>query len=252
MVCPKCGAANPDHAFFCGECGAQLQSALNEAPGPVSLGPEPIKPLIAPPSQPSLLDKPISAQAPLNAPPPSYGTAPPQASATQTAPRVDPYSHGAGLAPPPGAIPPPGTVPGPSSLPAYQQGYFQSPYEGNTSGMGPGYPVPFEARGWTFAGFVPYGLFAFVNGSVLWGVLYFILGLIYSIFIGIQGKELAWQNRRFDSVEQYNETMRIWNIWGIVCLAALVAFAIIYAIFFSMIMAFAMSEAGNAGMTPTP
>ena len=96
------------------------------------------------------------------------------------------------------------------------------PPDGNTSGMGEGYLVPPHASGWTFAGFVPFGLFGFVNGLTVWGVVgligHFIgiLSIIYWIYIGIQGKELAWKHRRFDSIQQYEETMRAWNTWGLV------------------------------------
>jgi hypothetical protein len=88
----------------------------------------------------------------------------------------------------------------------------------NTSGLGPNSPAPSFARGWTFAGFAPLGLFAFVHGSALWGVLYFLIFPVYAIYIGIQGKELAWRSRRFESEMQYAETMRAWNLWGIIFL----------------------------------
>lgn len=90
---------------------------------------------------------------------------------------------------------------------------------GNTSGQGSGCPLPPSARGWTFAGFTPFGLFAFIHGSVLWGVLHFVAAPVAAIYLGIYGKQLAWRNRRFDSIEQYQATLRAWNLWGIVCLA---------------------------------
>src|SRR5438034_95167 len=32
MQCPKCGADNPDDAFFCGSCGVQLRSSFGAPP----------------------------------------------------------------------------------------------------------------------------------------------------------------------------------------------------------------------------
>ena len=60
-----------------------------------------------------------------------------------------------------------------------------------------------------------------LNGSVLWGILgivlnVFSLGIIYIIYIGIQGRDLAWRNRRFTNVQQFVETMNSWNTWGLV------------------------------------
>lgn len=120
------------------------------------------------------------------------------------------------------------------------------PADGNTSGMGEGYPAPPETQGWNFAGFVPYGIFGFVNGSTLWGVLGLvgqfigILGLVYAIYIGIKGKEIAWRSRRFDSLAQFDETMRIWNIWGIVFVVLAVVGIVVYFVFFFTIFFGAM------------
>jgi len=126
---------------------------------------------------------------------------------------------------PAGYAPPPGYAP---------QGYAQGlPPGGNTSGMGEGYPVPPEASGWTFAGFVPWGLFSFTNGNTTWGVIglllsFFGFGMVYWIYIGITGKENAWRNRRFNSVQEYMDTMAAWNKWGIGLLIAGVVFFILY------------------------
>lgn len=30
-----------------------------------------------------------------------------------------------------------------------------------------------------------------------------------------QGRELAWQNKRWESVEHFNEVQRKWSLWGI-------------------------------------
>jgi hypothetical protein len=118
--------------------------------------------------------------------------------------------------------------------------------DGNTSGMGPGYPVPQEAQGWTFAGFVPWALFAFFNGINTWGAIGLVLWffgayLVYSIYMGIKGKELAWQGRRFDSIEQFNETMKAWNTWGIIMLCVIGGFIVLYFVFVFLMVFLAAS-----------
>ncbi len=190
MNCPKCGAENPENAYFCGSCGHQMQSAMTQPQGPANLN--------RPPQPP--VQRPLDTNAP-----------------------------GAGLAPQPQAYQPPQVYQEPSQQygPPPGAGYGQSyaqPSDGNTSGMGAGYGEPPEASGWTFAGFVPFGIYAFVMGNVMWGVIGLVtqlcgLYLIYSIFVGVQGKKLAWQGKRFASLEEYNQAQSTWNIVGVVCLA---------------------------------
>src|SRR5207253_1270461 len=92
---------------------------------------------------------PAPAPAPPTPPPP-----PPQAYAP---PPVAGY-------PPPQGYPPPASGYPAQYAPPQGYGVYALPPDGNTSGMGDSYPVPDEARGWTFAGFVPWGLFSFING----------------------------------------------------------------------------------------
>jgi hypothetical protein len=175
----------------------------------------------------------------------------------------EPYRNVNQLPPPPAQLPP---LPPQHGMPppSYPGSYGQGPYvppptgygdgyvpayapppDGNTSGLGNMYPPPPEAQGWTFAGCIPFGLFGFYNGSQLWGFvglagsIISLVGWIYAIFIGIQGKQLAWQNRRFESMQQYLAVMRAWNIWGIVVIAFSIVISILYFIFFMML---ALSE----------
>ncbi|MBN2081648.1 zinc ribbon domain-containing protein [bacterium] len=84
---------------------------------------------------------------------------------------------------------------------------------------------PASATGWTFAGFVPFGIFAFLNGNTMMGVVGLAVNLLlgplyiaYAIYIGIAGRKLAWENRQFSSVEEFEGTMKSWNMWGIILL----------------------------------
>jgi hypothetical protein len=198
-------------------------------------------------------------------------------------PPANPYNPGAGVAPPPQpyvpppptyAPPPPTYAPPPSPQPYQPPPYGQAPYgppppagyappgygmppDGNTSGMGQGYPVPPQASGWTFAGFVPFGIFHFFNGNTGLGVLglftsllsfiWFlgILNLGYSIYVGITGRESAWRNRRFNSAMEYDDTMRTWNTAGLVLLVLGVLVWIGFIMLFFVIFAAAISSAGH-------
>jgi hypothetical protein len=235
MQCPKCGSANPDEAFFCGSCGQQLRSSIGQEPGPVELGTLPEAALT------EVLTVPVAAE--------------PAPAIPQDSWQIPASAEPAAAVPPPaqyGAVPPPPPPPAASSYPpAYQapaSAYgIAAPFEGNTSGMGTTYPAPPFTQGWSFAGFVPFGAFAFTNGSSLWGALWWVLGffgfsIVYSIYVGIKGREMAWQGRRFDSIEQFEGTMKAWNTWGLVCLIVGASLILLYIIFFVVIMGVAMSD----------
>lgn len=265
MQCAKCGGQNPADAFFCGTCGVQLRSSF-AANGPVQLGAN---------SEDAIASSGAGVHDTVEAPVLSN----PFTDAEPTAKRAfeqgfgaaarerpseawSPDDPGAGLSPPPPHLPPPapqyhappppsGYAPappmhaaGPGAARAY--GPVGLPADGNTSGMGDGFPLPPEASGWTFAGFVPFGLFSFNNGNSTWGIIglllwFFGFSIVYWVYVGITGKENAWRNRRFDSIAQYVETMRAWNAWGIGLLIAGIAFILIY-----IVLVFAIIGAGIA------
>jgi hypothetical protein len=100
-------------------------------------------------------------------------------------------------------------------------------------------PQP-EIKGWTWAGFVPFGLFAFANGSVGWGLIGLastfsgLIGVIYWVFIGLQGRELAWKGRRYQRSYDFERSMHQWDLAGqisaMVVLLSVLALAIFFAI----------------------
>lgn len=306
MQCPSCGALNPEEAFFCGECGSKLRSALEQPKGPVAFGggavadplsppaPSAVPPMghIVPPQlgsePPTVLDTPIdpeplpaSASGAITAPagdlpkPPgfplemgihgaTFGAGPGQPPQQPQSPLLPPQ--------PPPSSPPAQQFPPPQQpyLPAQQQqtylppaaygqqqqygaggpylppappppGFgYNLPPDGNTSGMGEGYPLPPGVSGFNAGGCVPFGLFAFINGNTLWGIISLIgliispAQLVYAIYIAIQGRELAWRNRRFDSLEQFQDTMQPWNIGGLVLLGlGVIAFITYIAVAFA-------------------
>ena len=98
---------------------------------------------------------------------------------------------------------------------------------GNNSGQGPGTPVPPELQGWSWAGFLMSWIWSIAHSAWLGLVLCLLTGLIGMIVQGIKGNEWAWQNRRWESVEQFKATQRVWVIWGLALLALSVVISII-------------------------
>lgn len=90
--------------------------------------------------------------------------------------------------------------------------------DGNTSGD-PNAPVPAEVEqmGWSWGGFGLnwiWGIGNKVNIALLALIPCVNIGI--AIWLGIAGHKMAWQNRRFDSMQQYKDTMKAWNMWGII------------------------------------
>lgn len=89
----------------------------------------------------------------------------------------------------------------------------------NTSGQGPTAVVPDEIKGWNWGAFLMNWIWAI--GHQTWiGLLALVpyAGLIMAIILGVKGSEWAWQNRRFESVEQFKTVQRIWAYWGLAIL----------------------------------
>lgn len=114
------------------------------------------------------------------------------------------------------------------------------PMQANTSGMGSAAVVPAEIRGWNWGAFWFTWLWA-VNHRTWIGLIALVsmfsrvpglqflsaISLIIGIILGIKGNEWAWQNRRWESVEQFRRTQRVWAWWALGCFLAVVVIVIL-------------------------
>lgn len=145
----------------------------------------------------------------------------------------------AGVAPVSKPLRPPAAVAKSQPLPPVQQPYPSGPaYPSpatprprehpsrsaeNNSGTGGPAPSDVRAMGWCWGAFgltLIWGLSnkVYISLLALTGFIPFvgwIVQLGVAIYLGISGHELAWQNRRFDSLQQFQDTMRAWNAWGL-------------------------------------
>ena len=99
----------------------------------------------------------------------------------------------------------------------------------NTSGQGELATVPEEVKGWSWAGFGLTWIWGVLNG-VLISLLALIpfFAFIWAIVLGIKGREWAWRNKKWDSVEHFKNTQKPWDIAGMVIFAiSMVALIII-------------------------
>jgi hypothetical protein len=171
------------------------------APGITVEGAPPVMPVIAagPPAMPPTAAAPPAmppaAEQPAYAPP-AYtppGSMPPAQAPTAAAPPPFPAAPGAGYPMAPG-------------------------WEAdNNSGTGGPPPPEVEVMGWSWGGFGLNWIWGITN-RVWISLLCFVpcVNLIVAIYLGIYGHKLAWQNRRFQSLHHFQETMKAWNLWGLI------------------------------------
>jgi hypothetical protein len=52
--------------------------------------------------------------------------------------------------------------------------------------------------------------------------LFPIFGFLFAFYIGFKGREMAWKNKRWDSVEEFDRVQRNWSMWGLIAYGAMV------------------------------
>ena len=91
----------------------------------------------------------------------------------------------------------------------------------NTSGTGKNAEIPEGVKGWSWGACLLSAWWAIGNRTWI-GLLAFVpyLGWILAIYLGWRGRELAWQNKKWDSVEHFNRVQKKWTVWGLALTAA--------------------------------
>lgn len=76
--------------------------------------------------------------------------------------------------------------------------------------------IPDGIRGWSWGAFLLTWIWAIGNRTWI-GLLTLIpyVGFIMAIVLGIRGREWAWKNKKWDSVEHFNRVQRLWSMWAI-------------------------------------
>jgi len=75
--------------------------------------------------------------------------------------------------------------------------------------------VPEGVKGWSWGAFLLSGFWAIGNKTWI-GLLAFVpyLGFIMTVVLGFKGREWAWKNKQWDSVEHFNRVQTKWSFWG--------------------------------------
>ena len=93
----------------------------------------------------------------------------------------------------------------------------------NTSGQGPASIVPPELDRWNWGAMCLNWIWGLGNKTYI-ALLMFVplVNIVMPFVLGAKGNAWAWRNKRWESVEQFQETQRKWTKWGFVFLACLV------------------------------
>ncbi len=102
--------------------------------------------------------------------------------------------------------------------------------EANNSGMGED-TFPEGVKGWSWGAFFLNWIWACGNKTWI-GLLALIpyVGFIMAIILGIKGRQWAWKNKRWESVEHFNRIQKKWSFWGVLLVILPAALGILAAI----------------------
>ena len=87
----------------------------------------------------------------------------------------------------------------------------------NTSGKGKGSEVPQVIKTWNWGAFFLSALWGIFNKTyiALWSV-FPLVSIPMAFILGFKGSEWAWQNKRWKSVEHFQQVQKKWAVWGII------------------------------------
>jgi hypothetical protein len=76
--------------------------------------------------------------------------------------------------------------------------------------------IPDGIKGWSWGAFFLNWIWAIGNKTWI-GLLALIpyVGFIMAIVLGFKGREWAWKNNNWESVEHFNRVQKKWSYWGV-------------------------------------
>ena len=88
--------------------------------------------------------------------------------------------------------------------------------------------IPDGVKGWSWGAFLLNWIWAIGNRTWI-GLLALIpyLGFIMAIVLGIKGREWAWKNKEWESLEHFNRVQRKWSAWALGIVGVSLCIAII-------------------------
>lgn len=101
----------------------------------------------------------------------------------------------------------------------------------NNSGEGSNIVPPPGVKGWSWGAFLLNWIWAVFNKTWI-GLLCLVpyVGFVFSFYLGFKGRELAWRNKRWDSLEHFNRVQKKWSVWSLVLILGVAGLGILAAI----------------------
>jgi len=106
----------------------------------------------------------------------------------------------------------------------------------NESGQGRSASVPAEIKKWNWGAFwLPWiwGIYHNTWISLLCFVPY--VNIIFTFILAAKGSEWAWQNKHYESLEQFKNSQRKWGIWGISIMGSLIILSFLAGLLYGML-----------------
>lgn len=113
--------------------------------------------------------------------------------------------------------------------------------------------IPDGVKGWSWGAFLLNWIWAIGNRSWI-GLLSLVpyIGWIMVFWLGFKGREMAWKNKQWDSLEHFNRVQRKWSQWGIGITLAAIVLAILAAIATPALEDYARENGDSAQRADTP
>ncbi len=91
--------------------------------------------------------------------------------------------------------------------------------------------IPDGIKGWSWGAFLLNWVWAIGNKTWI-GLLALIpyVGFVMAIILGFKGREWAWKNKQWDSVEHFNRVQKKWSYWGVMIVVISVVIGVVAAI----------------------
>ena len=117
----------------------------------------------------------------------------------------------------------------------------------NNSGGGSKITPPAGVKGWSRGAFFWNWIWALFNKTwigLLALVPYVGIGMVF--YLGFKGRELAWKNKRWESLEHFNRVQRSWSKWALILFVGVFLVAILAAIAIPAYQDYAIRARGGA------
>ncbi|RPI06274.1 MAG: ribonuclease G [Ignavibacteriae bacterium] len=98
----------------------------------------------------------------------------------------------------------------------------------NTSGQGDSAEVPREILNWNWGAFFLNWVWGIRNKTyIAFYCMVPVIGFVMMIVLGLKGNEWAWQNKRWESIEQFQHEQKIWSKCGIIIAIVVISLGVL-------------------------